>query len=282
MYEHGKIYRLLAKDGHYYVGSTTQSLNLRRNKHKNDSNLFPERKAYKYFNTVGWENVTIELVEAYSCKTKKELNAREDFHIKAAKDDELCLNVNRAHVTKEEKLENMKEYYQEHKEEIMDYQRFYGAVNKEKVDEYQENYRKDNAEKRREYTRQYTEEHHEEVKAAKREYYKNNKEKIAEARKIYDKENREKIRNRQRAWEHRKREENAEAIAEERAKKREARKKKSEARVEHDNTIVKCECGGSYQNYRKKRHDSSKLHMVYIAKLPSTTSSPTEIVNIAS
>jgi hypothetical protein len=267
MYEHGKIYRLLAKDGHYYIGSTTQSLNLRRNKHKNDSNLFPERKAYKYFNTVSWENVTIELVEAYSCKTKKELNAREDFHIKAAKDDELCLNVNRAHVTKEEKLENMKEYYKEHKEEIMDYQQFYGAVNKEKVDEYQENYRKENAEKRREYTRQYTEEHHDEVKAAKREHYQKNKERLLAENKKYVQENKEKVNARKLAWAHRKRKENTEAIAEERAKKREARKKKAEARIEYDNTIIKCECGGSYQNYRKKRHDSSKLHLNYISNV---------------
>lgn len=274
IYELGKIYRLLAKDGHYYIGSTTQALNLRRNKHRNDSDLFPERKVYKYFNTVGWENVIIELVEAYPCETKQELNKREDHHLKLSLDNKLCLNCNRSSVPYEEKKENMKEYYEEHKEDIMDYQRFYGAINKDKVDEYQANYRKEHAEKRREYTRQYTEEHHEEVKATKREHYQKNKERLLAENKQYVAENREKVRARKLAWAHKKREENAETITEERAKKREAREKKSEARIEHDNTVVQCECGGSYQNYRKKRHDSSKHHMAYAA----TIIPPSEVI----
>lgn len=267
IYEDGKIYRLICIDGRYYYGSTTQKLNLRFNAHKQSGKTSPDTQVYKYINMIGWKNVEIELVEDFPCETKQELNAREDFYIKAAKDDELCLNFNRAYVSKAEKKENMKQYYEEHKEEIIESHKIYNKENKDKVDEYQANYRKENAEKRREYTRQYTEEHHEEVKAAKREHYQKNKERLLAENKQYVAENREKVSARKLAWAHRKREENAETIAEERAKKREARTKKSEARIEHDNTIVQCECGGSYQNYRKKRHDSSKLHMAYAATI---------------
>lgn len=277
IYTSGKIYRLICIDGHYYIGSTTQKLNLRFNAHKQSGKVSPETQVYKYINSVGWDKVEIELLEEYPCKTKKELSAREDYYIKAALDNTLCLNTIRSYTTKEEKLENMKEYYQEHKEEIMDYQRFYGTVNKEKVDEYQENYRKENAEKRREYTRKYNEEHPEWKKQYRKEYVEKNKEKVTEAHKKYVQENKEKVSARKLAWALRKREENADTIVEERAKKREARKQKSAARIEHDNTIVKCECGGSYQNYRKKRHDNSKTHLAYAAKLQTNQYTPSEV-----
>ena len=281
-YSDGKIYKLTCKDGHYYIGSTACTLSKRFGHHKFAINNKIRGGKYEYFSKVPISDISIELIENCPCDSKDELNSREDEFIKLSMKDPLCLNTFRAFLTDEDRKEydkkyyennkekiqeNMKEYYEEHKEDIMNYQQFYGAINKEKVDEYQANYRKENAEKRLEYTRKYTEEHHEQVNAAKREHYQKNKERLLVENKEYVAKNIEKVRARKQAWALRKREENAEEIAEERAKKREARKKKSESRVDHDNTIVKCECGGSYQNYRKKRHDNNKLHLTYVAKL---------------
>jgi len=35
-------------------------------------------------------------------------------------------------------------------------------------------------------------------------------------------------------------------------------------RIKHDRTIIQCICGGSYQNYQKKRHEENKKHMAFI------------------
>ena len=49
-------------------------------------------------------------------------------------------------------------------------------------------------------------------------------------------------------------------IAEEREKKKQINEQKKQDRINHDRTIIKCSCGGSYQNYQKKRHEESKKH----------------------
>ena len=58
-------------------------------------------------------------------------------------------------------------------------------------------------------------------------------------------------------------EQNKEVNAKKSEEKRTIRQKKQEERIEYDNTIITCECGGTYQNYRKKRHDLSKKHVNY-------------------
>ena len=90
-YIDGKIYRLLCDDGHYYIGSTIQPLNVRFNVHKHLSKN-GVNKIYEYINQIGWDNVTIELIEDYPCDTKKELTDREKYHTAQSKNDPLCLN----------------------------------------------------------------------------------------------------------------------------------------------------------------------------------------------
>lgn len=87
----GKIYRLLCDDGHYYIGSTIQPLNLRLTKHVSMSKQ-GVNKIYEYINQIGWDHVTIELIEDYPCTTKKELTDREKYHTAQSKNDPLCLN----------------------------------------------------------------------------------------------------------------------------------------------------------------------------------------------
>jgi hypothetical protein len=67
-----------------------------------------------------------------------------------------------------------------------------------------------------------------------------------------------------RKWEQKYKEEHAEEIEQERANKKAIREEKKQARIKRDRTIVSCECGGSYQNYQKKRHMESKKHQPFM------------------
>jgi hypothetical protein len=265
IYDSGKIYKLQCFDGHYYIGSTTQPLNYRFNNHKQSAKTGTSR-VYTYINGIGWDEVQIELIEDYPCDTKSELNEREEYYISQSKSDELCLNINSALLTEEKRKENMKKYYEEHKEEIIESHREYIEENKEKVDAYQAQYRLDNAEKRREYTRQYALEHPEEIKKAKKKYNEENKEKNNKYRREYNNkdENKERIKQIKQKSAQKIKEQNVDKIAKEREEKKKAREEQKEARISHDRTIIKCSCGGSYQNYQKKRHEESRKHLKFI------------------
>ena len=104
----------------------------------------------------------------------------------------------------------------------------------------------------------------EKITAYKKTYDETHKEQLAETYKAYRLKNKEKIVKRQREWEKKKKEENAEAIAADRQKRKEERQEQTQQRIEHDNTINTCECGGTYQNYRKNRHLVSKKHIAFI------------------
>jgi thiamine pyrophosphate-dependent acetolactate synthase large subunit-like protein len=80
----------------------------------------------------------------------------------------------------------------------------------------------------------------------------------------YAEKNKEAVGARKTDWTQRKKEETKEERAEQSRIKREAREQKTQQRITHENTIVTCECGGTYQNYRKKRHDSSALHQRFM------------------
>jgi hypothetical protein len=265
IYDNGKIYKLLCDDGHYYIGSTTQKLNHRFNNHKTSSKTGTS-KAYTYINSVGWDKVKIELIEDFPCTVKSELNEREEYYISKSKSDELCLNINSALLTPEKRKENVKNYYEANKEDIIESHREYNEKNREKVDSYQAQYRLDNAEKRREYTRQYTKDNQEQVKESKKRYNEENKEKNAAYWREYNnkEENKEKVRKIKQKSALKIKEENAEKKAKEKEERQKAREEQKQARISYDKTIVQCPCGGSYQNYQKKRHEESKKHHNYL------------------
>jgi hypothetical protein len=264
-YKNGKIYRLICEDGHYYIGSTINQLNYRLSNHK-ASSKHKKSKIYNHINQIGWDKVKMELVEEYPCKNKQELNAKETEYICDLKDDELCLNVIRSFVAPEQRKKEMKEYYLENKDKIIEQHREYlsDPKVKEQANTYQAAYREKNAEKRRVYTKKYTEEHQEEVKAARKEYYEENKEKLIEQQKEYAKNNKEHIKERKRLWNQKKKEELAPTLEVERAEKKKLRAKKSEEQKALRETPVECECGGSYQPYRKSRHEEGKKHIAFI------------------
>jgi Uri superfamily endonuclease len=262
-YTNGKIYKLVCTDGHFYIGSTTQLLPYRLYHHKESAKKGTSR-AYQYINSIGWDNVHIELIEDYPCNTMKELHEREDMYIQLMQNDDNCLNENRAHLLKEEKLDNMKQYYQEHKEEITEYQEKYRAEHNETINQKFAEYRKKNAELLAEKQRAYAQQNKEKIKTYKKTYDETHKEELAETYRIYRLKNKEKIVKRQREWAQKKKEENAEVIAHERAIQKQERQEKSQKRIDYDNIINTCECGGTYQNYRKSRHLASKKHLAFM------------------
>jgi len=88
----GKIYKLQCNTGHYYYGSTVQSLRQRLSGHKYDSKRY-KYHVYDFINTIGWDNVAIVLVENHKCDTKQDLLLRECELIRPSLDDPMCLNT---------------------------------------------------------------------------------------------------------------------------------------------------------------------------------------------
>ena len=263
IYKTGKIYRIICIDGHYYIGSTTQTLPRRLNHHKQLSKK-DKTNFYNHINQIGWENASIELLEDYPCNTKKELSKREDEYITQERDNILCLNINRAYLSPTERKEQVKEYYEAHKSDILvkltHYRKDHHEEILKKKEVYRKNHRKELCEKQKEYAKR----NQDKVKETRKKTYEANKEKCAEYASQYRKLNQEKIQEKQREWNQKKKEENAEQIIKDREEKRNRRKEKSEERLKKDREIHVCDCGGTYQLYRKNRHDNNKLHQAYL------------------
>jgi len=298
-YLNGVIYRLQCNDSYYYIGSTINNLNARISCHKFHSKQFPEKKLYKHINNIGWDNVEIELVEEFSCSSKKELNKREDYYIQAAKNmnDVFCLNLNRAYVTKEEKKENMKKYAEENKTQINEYNISYREKNAHKIKDYKDFYNIVCADKKSEYNKKYAEENEEKVKNARKKYYEENKETIVEKTKVYVETHKEKVTAYKKKWAEEHKEETAlkskifreahkEEIKEkgkkyyeenkevmlEKAKKshQENIEKRKEAHAKYrkeKSKIIQCECGATITLLCKTKHMKRKQHIAYVEQI---------------
>ena len=171
-YAKGKFYRLVNDiDSEFYVGSTCSTLAKRLSKHKNASKRKPDRKVYQHINSIGWENVSIILIEEYPCENKMELERRERYWI-----EELKPTLNRIiptrtgkewRVDNAEKLcEYIAKYSAENAEKLREYRANYYTQNKDKVRESQENYKANNLEKVREYQKQYQKDNADKFRAA--------------------------------------------------------------------------------------------------------------------
>ena len=60
-------------------------------------------KVYKHINSIGWENVTIELVEFFKCNNREELRRKENEFILKEISNKFCLNTLRAYTSLDEK-----------------------------------------------------------------------------------------------------------------------------------------------------------------------------------
>jgi len=262
-YKYGKIYIIKCIDGYYYIGSTIQSIYIRHSRHKTFAKT-ETSKLYTHLRTIGFDNATIELLEQYPCESGKELRKRENDYIIEVKDDPLCLNENRAHVSKEERAITTKKYYEENRDIILNRVKQYREEHYEEVLQkkaaYREQHRTELCEKQKEYAA----EHKEEYKQSRKKYNDAHKEHIAEQCRKYNDAHKEQIAAYKLEWTRKKREEIAKATEEERKEQRLARTKKKEERLAQERIIMECECGGTYQPYRKQRHMDSKKHMLHI------------------
>lgn len=298
-YLNGVIYRLQCNDSYYYIGSTTNKLNARIACHKFHSKQFPEKKLYKHINNIGWDNVEIELVEEFSCSSKKELNEREDYYIQTAKDvnDIFCLNLNRAYTTKEEKTEHVKQYYEENKETISTQHEKYRKENAEKIKDYKDFYNIVCADKKAEYNKKYVEENEEKVTNARKKYYEENKEVLLEKAKIYVETHKIQVTAYKKKWAEENKEinsnkskifreshkeeikekgkkyyeENKEVMLEKAKINRQAnieKRKEAEARYRKEKSeIIDCVCGATINILNKGKHMKRKQHMAYLENL---------------
>ena len=128
-YSHTKIYKLIDKvNQHFYIGSTTSKyLAKRKAEHKSDSSRQPERPVCKYFNSVGWSNVTIVLIEELNLQSKEQQMQAEDRYIQQYIDDERCLNAVRSVGL------NSKEYYQLNKNKRLETAKIWKQNNPEQA-----------------------------------------------------------------------------------------------------------------------------------------------------
>lgn len=159
-YDTGKIYKLQCSDGKYYFGSTIRPLAARLSSHKYASKNAETNNTYKHINTIGWDKVTIVLVELFPCETKQQLLQRELWFINEHKHDDLCLNTrnplsDNTPEAKQKHKDNCKEYYVQHRDELLQKRREYQNENREKRTEYNSEYRQQHSEKLKEYDKQY-------------------------------------------------------------------------------------------------------------------------------
>jgi predicted GIY-YIG superfamily endonuclease len=97
----GRIYKLQCSDGKFYIGFTTKTLKQRLAAHKYKSNEAREqtRRLYKHILNIGWDNVTMELLQEVEYDDKKEIMGLENQFIENAFADGNCLNSGRSCIT---------------------------------------------------------------------------------------------------------------------------------------------------------------------------------------
>ncbi len=176
-YDNSKIYKLVCEDGCYYYGSTITTLKERLWHHKESAKTM-QSKVYSHIRMIGWDKVTIELVEELVCKDRKELRVCENVYIQSSKDDPKCLNTLRAYTSEEEKLEMEKTRQKknaEHRNEVM---RQYHFAHKDEITERHKQYYNENREKFRQLSKEYNETHKLEIKEKRKKFYEENKERL--------------------------------------------------------------------------------------------------------
>jgi len=218
-YENSKIYRILCKDGCYYYGSTITSLKERLWHHKESAKTMTS-KIYTHIRSIGWENVTIELIETPVCKDRKELRIRENFYIESSKNDPNCLNTLRAYTSEEEKSVMEKTRQQKNAEHRKQVVHQYYETHKDKICERHQQYYEENKAKFKERCQEYNAIHKTEIQEQRKKFYDENKERLCREKREKRAQNPELYRQKSREY----REKNAERIRESKRKYRLAKK----------------------------------------------------------
>ena len=161
-YQKGKIYFIgNYVDDDIYIGSTTQTLKRRFNKHKIqiDNDKTKHRKLYAKMIELGVECFYIEEIEKCPCNDVEELQKRERHYILERKP---VLNI-------QIPLRTMEEWRRDSQEHLQEYERQRYINNPRK--EYKKQYREDNKDKLDENTKRFREENPDYMKEYNQKYY---------------------------------------------------------------------------------------------------------------
>ena len=200
-YQLSKVYQIVClATGEKYIGSTTQAtLALRLASHVRGFKGW-KKGTYHFvssFTILEHGNYQIELLEAFPCKSKDELNAREGHYIRIID----CVNKRvEGRTTKEwyqdnknELLEKAKAYYETNKTEIAEQKKLYYETNKTEKLEKAKAYYETNKTEKLEKTNAYYETNKTEIAEQKRIWRETNKADIARKKKVYYEKNKTKI-----------------------------------------------------------------------------------------
>lgn len=114
----GRIYKL-SGGGKFYIGSTTQTLNLRLKNHRSKSKEETRKHTplYIHFNQIGWSQCTIEMIIEQEFESKKTMLEMERKYIDINIKNNECLNHNRPTITPSEKKQRDHCYGKIHRSE---------------------------------------------------------------------------------------------------------------------------------------------------------------------
>jgi len=130
-----KIFIIKCPDDYFYIGSTVNAtLSDILSDFKYESK-YKKSKLYTHINSIGWDNINIELLEEFPSLTKKELILRQNEYIYNRYTNK-CLNTQtplNEEKTKQKKMARRKRSYEKNKEKIKEKAKAYYYENKDKI-----------------------------------------------------------------------------------------------------------------------------------------------------
>ena len=163
----------------FYIGSTRNMVQRRRN-HKNSCNVLNNPKYnYKIYRTIrdndGWENWRMVPLEKMENSTKFEAECREEV---VRCEFQAKMNSRRATLGNMTREEYNKQHYQENIDHIKEYKKQYRQENIDQIRERDKKYNEKNKEQIREQKKQYQIDKKEQIREHKKKYYQEKKEQI--------------------------------------------------------------------------------------------------------
>ena len=143
-YSKAFIYKICCKDKNIeecYIGSSTNFVK-RKNSHKTicnniNSKEYNQKKYIFIRENGGWDNWEMLLIHNFPCENKRQLEREEEY---VRRDYQYNINSIKAYITKEEKIENQKQYYKQYrddnKDKLTEYKKQYDDDNKERITEH--------------------------------------------------------------------------------------------------------------------------------------------------
>ena len=197
------FYKLCCDDyDDIYIGSSCNFAN-RKYEHKSSVNN-PNAKNYNCYKAQfirengGWDNWRMIQIDSKDDITKREAEMYEE---QLRQEYKPTLNTIKAYTTREEQLEQYKEYNKTRDPEANKIRsKAYREANKDKIAESKNNWYLKNKTEFNKKRREKYEKNNEQIKEMAREYYKNNKEAVKERKKNYVEANKEAIAEYKKNW----------------------------------------------------------------------------------